>query len=80
MVSILLDKMNVCVSILATDGDDGTMKLLRENVLQTGTSLFFIVLYCIGLYWIGLDWIGLDWIGLDLFIYLFYFVLIYLVV
>ena len=70
MVSILLDKMNVCVSILATDGDDGTMKLLRENVLQTGTSLFFIVLYCI----------GLDWIGLDLFIYLFYFVLIYLVV
>ena len=56
MVSILLDKMDVCESILATDGDDDTMKLLRENILSTGASHFyccvvlFIVLYCTVLY------------------------------
>jgi hypothetical protein len=48
MVSILIDKMNVCASILATDGDDDTMKLLRENILLTGTSFLFI--------YFGLDW------------------------
>jgi hypothetical protein len=37
MVSILLDKMEVCSSILATDGDDATMDLLRENIRLTGT-------------------------------------------
>ena len=65
MVSILLDKMDVCESILATDGDDDTIKLLEENVLSTGASFLDCIVHLIGLDWIGLDWIGLDWIGLD---------------
>ena len=39
MVSILLDKMDICESILATDGDDDTVKLLQENIISTGASL-----------------------------------------
>jgi hypothetical protein len=39
MVSILLDKMKVCSSILATDGDDATMDLLRENIRLTGEMI-----------------------------------------
>mmetsp|Transcript_19596 Transcript_19596/g.18933 ORF Transcript_19596/g.18933 Transcript_19596/m.18933 type:complete len:286 (-) Transcript_19596:470-1327(-) len=39
MVSILLDKMGVCESIIATDGDDDTMDLLRENIKTTGSTI-----------------------------------------
>ena len=39
MVSILLDKLNICKSIIATDGDDDTMVLLAENILYTGTII-----------------------------------------
>ena len=45
MVSILLDKMKVCSSILATDGDDSTMDLLRENIRLTGTVQYGTLQY-----------------------------------
>ena len=31
LVSILLDKMDVCASLLVTDGDEDTMNLLIDN-------------------------------------------------
>jgi predicted nicotinamide N-methyase len=45
MVSILLDKMNVCESIIATDGDDDTMDLLHENIKLTGSTIQATKLY-----------------------------------
>ena len=70
MVSILLDKMNTCVSVIATDGDDDTMELLRENIRFTGKSasylflsypiLSYIVLYYTILYYTILYYTILD--------------------
>jgi hypothetical protein len=45
MVSILLDKMDVCESIIATDGDDDTMDLLHENIKITGSTIQATKLY-----------------------------------
>ena len=46
MVSILLDKLSVCRSVIATDGDDDTMDLLRENIELTGNSDTVCVCAC----------------------------------
>lgn len=45
MVSILLDKLQTCTFILATDGDDDTMELLNENIQLTGAHFMRAVPY-----------------------------------
>ena len=45
MVSILLDKLQTCTLILATDGDDDTMELLNENIQLTGAHFMRAVPY-----------------------------------
>lgn len=39
LVSILLDKLNICSSLICTDGDEDTLQLLVENQIQND-SLF----------------------------------------
>lgn len=39
LVSILLDKMSCCRYVYATDGDDETMELLKENIKSTSSSV-----------------------------------------
>jgi predicted nicotinamide N-methyase len=36
LVSILLDKLNVCSSLVSTDGCEDTVRLLIENKIDTG--------------------------------------------
>lgn len=43
LVSILLDKMAICKQVIATDGDDMSLKLLRENVEATQCSETLVV-------------------------------------
>ena len=48
LVSILLDKMDECASLLVTDGDEDTMNLLIDNKIGKPQEKFFCV--CIHIY------------------------------
>lgn len=43
LVSILLDKMTICKQVIATDGDDVSLKLLRENIEATRCTETLVV-------------------------------------
>eukprot|EP01036_Dinobryon_divergens_P022854 gene22854-31153_t len=45
LVSILLDKMDVCASLLVTDGDEDTMNLLIDNKIENFCSFETSYLY-----------------------------------
>ena len=47
MVSILLDKMNCCLDVYATDGDEETLGLLLENIqVSLLLLLAFVCMKC----------------------------------
>lgn len=45
LVSILLDKLNVCSKLVCTDGDDDTIKLLIDNKIDTDCTFDSAYLY-----------------------------------
>ena len=45
LVSILLDKLDVCFSLVVTDGDEDTMRLLIENKVDTDCAFDSSFLY-----------------------------------
>ena len=45
MVSILLDKLNVCSKLVCTDGDEDTIKLLIDNKIDTECTFDAAYLY-----------------------------------